>query len=117
MTQQRKKAELRRTRLFTHLWLSEKLPYAPQAKQVLWWDDAAEGQVGLCVQVGSHTKTFRNQIKLHGKWITYTLGRFPEMGLAQARDRAYEDRKSAEAPKRLSGGWGPCGAGPTRRTL
>lgn len=48
-------------------------------KQALIWD---EGCRGLCLLISAGgTKTFRCLFKLHGKWITHTLGRYGEMVL------------------------------------
>src|SRR5262245_40917582 len=51
--------------------------------QALIWDEGCEG---LCLLISSGgTKTFRCTFKLHGKWIMHTLGRYPVLGISEAR--------------------------------
>lgn len=49
----------------------------PKEGQVLYWDT---GTKGLSLLIGSGgTKSFQSSFKLHGKWITRTIGRFGEL--------------------------------------
>ena len=89
----RKKHEDRRVKPFTDLWIRDKLPYAPTGQQVLWWDTE---QTGLALLVGAKTKTFRCQVCLNGTWVTYTLGRYPDLTLARAREQTDQDRQAAK---------------------
>jgi integrase len=51
--------------------------------QVLIWDTA---QKGLAILVGTRTKAFRVQFKLHNEWCTASIGRFGEI-VPQAESR------------------------------
>lgn len=89
--------------MFTDLALRNLKP--PASGQVLYWDEVQKG-LSLLVSSGG-TKTFRSQYKLHGKWLTRTIGRLAEnttdrgenFSVRAARDQCLTDRAKANAGK------------------
>ena len=70
-----KRRKPKNTKAFTDLSLRRFKP--PKKGQELYWD---EGQRGLSLLVSpGGTKTFRSTYKLHGEWLTRSIGRFGEM--------------------------------------
>ena len=60
----------------------------PSSGQKEHWDAALPG---FCLRVGANgTKAWVLMARLRGKLIRFTLGRYPTLGLAEARDRARE---------------------------
>src|SRR5690242_17038962 len=75
MTQAKRKRKPKNTKTFTDITLRRVKP--PKRGQELYWD---EGQRGLSLLVSAGgTKTFRSTYKLHGEWVTRSIGRFGEM--------------------------------------
>jgi integrase len=60
------------------------LPYTSKG-QILHWDSELHG-FGLCV--GTKSKTFIVQKKIHGKAVRCTIGKIPVFSVEQARERA-----------------------------
>lgn len=85
--------------MFTDLALRNLKP--PASGQANYWDRVQKG-LALLVSSGG-TKTFRSQYKLHGKWVTRTIGRLAEnttdkgenFSVHAAREQCRNDRAKA----------------------
>jgi integrase len=79
---------------FTDLALSRLT--CPNDGQEVVWDGGTKGQLGLSVLLSSGgVKSFRCTYRLHGRTMTYKIGRVGELDLGKARERVRQDRAAA----------------------
>jgi integrase len=62
--------------------------------QMYIWDEGTDAPLGLLISEGG-SKTFRTNVKLDGKWVGRTLGRFPLLSLLDARRQAEDIARDA----------------------
>ena len=109
LTKQLKRSDLRKPRrapnriVFTDLAI--KRLKVPADGQLLVWDKVQHGL--SCLISAGGARTFRSQFKLHGKWVTKSIGRFAEnsmeigedFSVRAARERCRLDRAMAHEGK------------------
>src|SRR4051812_19056923 len=81
------------TRAFTDIWV-QNVKLKSEQKQEVWFDTKER----LVLVVGQNTKTFRLLAYSNGKAKTKKLGRYPELGLKDARQKV---RDFADDPRKF----------------